>query len=142
MTKQFLTNSFEETQQLGRELAKKIKNGHCFALYGDLGSGKTTFVQGFAKGLGITKKIISPSFIIVRSYEIDLRNFYHVDLYRIHDEKDIEGLGLSEIINDPEAIVTIEWPGKIEDRLPKKRTNIYFEYIDPDKRKIIIKDYE
>src|SRR5664279_2141969 len=98
MTKKYINNSFEETQHLGYEFAKNIKQGQVLALFGDLGSGKTTFVQGFAKGLGITKKIISPTFIIVRSYEIGVRNFYHVDLYRIHNESDIDGLGLLEII--------------------------------------------
>jgi len=144
--KTIITKNFKETQRLGSQFADKLKRRGVIALYGDLGSGKTTFVQGLAKGLGIDKKIISPTFIIVRKYEIplkssalNLKSFYHVDLYRIENEKDIEGLGLVEIINDPENIVAVEWPEKIEKLLPKKRTNLYFEYFGDDKRQIILR---
>lgn len=68
--KPLITSSFKETQQLGFDFAKKLTSGGVIALHGNLGSGKTTFVQGFAKGLGIEKKIISPTFIIMRSYVI------------------------------------------------------------------------
>src|SRR6476660_7595573 len=98
-----ITKNFSETQQLGIDLAHSLIGGEVIALYGDLGSGKTTFVQGIAEGLGITQKIISPTFIIVRTYDIDYKNcknFYHIDLYRIESEKDIEGLGLAEIMQD------------------------------------------
>src|SRR5689334_12985517 len=120
MQESIITNDFEETQMLGEELAKKIQ-GNILALHGDLGAGKTTFLQGFAKGLGIKKQIISPTFIIMRTYEIAgddrFKQFYHVDLYRIESEHDVEGLGLLEIMKDPENIVAIEWPEKIENLL-------------------------
>ncbi len=145
MIKTVITNNFSETQQLGSKLSQNLQNAQIIALYGDLGSGKTTFVQGFAQGLGIKKKIISPTFIIVRTYEIDFgrkdlrfKNFYHIDLYRIKDEHDIEGLGLSEIMSDPENIVAIEWPEKIENLLPDKRISISFEYLDSNGRRISI----
>src|SRR3989337_2657138 len=93
-----ITESFEATQKLGKEFAQSLKKGAVIALHGDLGSGKTTFVQGFAKGLGIEKNIISPTFIIMRTYNVGIKNFYHVDLYRIESEKDVEGLGLPELI--------------------------------------------
>ncbi len=137
------TNKFSETQELGFNLGKNLKSGSTLALYGNLGSGKTTFVQGFAKGLGIKSKIISPTFIIVRKYDIRIKkqesrikNFYHIDLYRIESEKDVEGLGLKEILNDKSNIVAIEWPEKIEKILPKKRINLYFEYLGDNKREI------
>src|SRR6266404_1307525 len=83
--KKITTNSFKETQQIGFDFAKKIKGGQVLALYGDLGSGKTTFMQGLAKGLGITRNIISPTFIIMRSYQLGtrdlglgVRNLYHL----------------------------------------------------------------
>lgn len=143
MKQEIITNSFEKTRELGFDFAKTIKGG-VVALHGDLGSGKTTFVQGLAKGLGITKDIISPTFIIMRTYELgfkikDLRfkNFYHVDLYRIERERDVEGLGLIELMNDPENIVVIEWPDKIEHLLPENRVDIFFEYLGDDKRKIV-----
>jgi tRNA threonylcarbamoyladenosine biosynthesis protein TsaE len=140
-----VTRNFKETQKLGFEFANKLKGGSVVALHGNLGSGKTTFVQGLAKGLGIEKHLISPTFIIMRTYEpgfkikdLRFKNFYHVDLYRIESERDIGGLGLLEIINDPENIVVIEWPEKIEKVLPKDRVDIFFEYIQDDKRMIQI----
>lgn len=143
--KQIVTNSFEETQKLGEELAKTLKGGEVLALYGNLGSGKTTFMQGLAHGLGITRNIISPTFIIMRSYEVGTRdnglgisNLYHLDLYRIEDEKQAVGLGLEELIEDSHNIVAIEWPDKIENILPEKRISIYFEYMGDDKREIRI----
>lgn len=66
----FITSSYEETQKLGKEFTKKLQGGDIIALYGELGSGKTTFVQGLAKGLGIKRRIISPTFIIIRSYTL------------------------------------------------------------------------
>jgi len=153
MSQVFITNSFTQTQNLGKKFAEKLKTGGILALYGNLGSGKTTFVQGLAKGLGIKQKIISPTFIIIRKYNIrlkikDLRinNFYHIDLYRIESEKDVKELGLEEILEDPNNIIAIEWPEKIEKILPKKRVNLYFEYLpagrqglEHDKRKVILK---
>lgn len=138
MKQTIITNSYEETQKLGADFARKINSVSVLALHGDLGSGKTTFIQGLAKGLGIQNKIISPTFIIMRTYEINPKTFYHVDLYRIKDEKDITELGLIELMQDTQNIFAIEWPEKIEKILPKKRIDIFFEYIDENKRKIII----
>ena len=144
MKKTVTTNSFEETQMLGEDFAKTLKGGEVLALYGDLGSGKTTFMQGLAKGLGVTRNINSPTFIIMRTYEVSskdlgLQNLYHVDLYRIESEKDVEGLGLVELLNDPQNIVAIEWPDKIKNILPENKISIYFTYVDEDKRKIDFK---
>jgi tRNA threonylcarbamoyladenosine biosynthesis protein TsaE len=139
--KRIITDNFASTQKLGQEFAESLNGGSVIALHGNLGSGKTTFVQGLAKGLGIEKNIISPTFIIMRTYDVDIKNvkkFYHVDLYRIESEHDVEGLGLLELINDPENIIVIEWPDKIEHLLPEKRIDIYFEYLQDDKRKVSI----
>src|SRR5664279_1657237 len=106
--KNIITNSFAETQQLGVSFAKTLKHGEVIALHGDLGSGKTTFMQGIAKGLGIKKNIISPTFIIMRTYEIGSGHLYHVDLYRVEKERDVDGLGLGELLHDPESVVAIE----------------------------------
>jgi tRNA threonylcarbamoyladenosine biosynthesis protein TsaE len=145
MQKIITTNSFEETQKLGEEFAQTLKGGEVLALYGDLGSGKTTFMQGLAKGLGVSRNINSPTFIIMRTYEIsskdsELKNLYHVDLYRIESEKDVEGLGLRELLNDPQNIVAIEWPDKVKNILPENCISIYFKYVDEDKREINFKN--
>lgn len=144
----YLTNDFRETQKLGEEFAKDILKRHpsgavLIALHGELGSGKTTFVQGLAKGFGIKRRIISPTFIIVRSYNIKyqkLKMFYHIDLYRIKGERDIEGLGIKEIINDPQNIVAIEWAEKMRRLLPRKRWSVKFDYVGEDKRRVTIKN--
>ncbi len=144
----FITNSYGETQKLGEDFAKKLQGGDVIALYGELGSGKTTFAQGLARGLGIKQRIISPTFVIVREYKLKTQKskvkttiknsklFYHVDLYRIESSKEIEGLGLQEIISGRQNIVAIEWAEKIKELLPKERIDIYFEYIDEQKRRI------
>lgn len=142
MSKTIITNNLEETQKLGEHLARNLSS-NVIALYGDLGTGKTTFVQGVAKGLGIKNKIISPTFIIMRAYEIKSNNqkikcFYHLDLYRIENKKDLEELGIEEIMNDPQNVVVVEWAEKIKETLPKERIDIYFEYIDEKKRKITL----
>ena len=130
------------------------------ALYGNLGSGKTTFVQGLARGFGIKKRIISPTFIIVRQYKVSpLRSpfghlgggegirpstharcntFYHVDLYRIENQREIEGMGLREIINDGKNTIVIEWAEKMQNLLPKKRWDVEFKDLGGSKRKITI----
>jgi tRNA threonylcarbamoyladenosine biosynthesis protein TsaE len=145
MQKTVITDNFKKTQEFGEKFAATLQGGEVLALYGDLGSGKTTFMQGLAKGLGITRNIISPTFIIMRSYEIGTgdkglgtKNLYHLDLYRIANGEQAVDLGLKELMGDPENIVAIEWPDKIENLLPEKRINLYFEYLEDDKRQIRI----
>jgi tRNA threonylcarbamoyladenosine biosynthesis protein TsaE len=166
MQQEFITNSFEETQQVGENFAYLLDGGEVLALYGDLGSGKTTFVQGLAKGLGVVRKVNSPTFIIMREYKVDLQNypssdqgesrsqkdqfstpfhsartiqeFYHIDLYRIETKKELISLGLHDVFNKPENVVAVEWPEKAQGLLPKKRIEIHFEYLDEDRRKITI----
>ncbi len=117
-------------------LVSGIKDGGVVCLYGDLGSGKTTFVKGLAKALGIKARIISPTFLIIRSYG----RFYHIDLYRIDQPADLVNLGLSEILSDDSNIVVIEWPEKIHGLLPVKRIDVYFEIVDEKTRQISIKE--
>jgi len=137
---EIVTKSAKETQKLGQKLAASLKKREVIALYGELGSGKTTFVQGLARGLGIKQRIISPTFVFIRQYEIrDTQDvFYHADLYRIDKAEDTRGLGLEEIFVDPNAIVAIEWAEKIKKILPKERIDIYFNYLSQNKREIKI----
>ncbi len=134
--KVFITNSSKATQELGRDFAKVLKKGDIVCLYGDLGSGKTTFVQGLAEGLGIKQRIISPTFIIVRSYKLGVGSFYHIDLYRIESEKDFEGLGIEEIINNKNNIIAIEWAEKLKSLMPAKRVDVKFSYEEESIRKV------
>ncbi len=139
------TKNIEETQGLGQNFAREIlasgikKSAVVLALQGDLGAGKTTFLQGFAKGLGVREKINSPSFVILKRFGLrnkKFKNFYHIDCYRLKDEKDLEHFGFKEIIADPENIVAIEWSERIEKILPKGKTVIEFNHLEEGKRVI------
>ena len=136
----FITKSFLETENLGEKFSSFVKNGDLICLYGELGSGKTTFVRGLAKGLKVKSRIISPTFTIIRRHKLDDNYFYHVDFYRVNDEKDIGSLGLNEILEDKDSIKVLEWPEKIKDLLPQERIDIWFEYIDEKRRRITIKN--
>lgn len=116
----------------GRECATAI------CLYGELGSGKTTFVQGFAKGLGITKRLLSPTFIIVRRYNIpkDQSFLYHVDLYRVTGA-DLEGIGITEILADSKSYVVVEWAEKLGKYLPDSRIDIWLAALANGKHKLV-----
>jgi tRNA threonylcarbamoyladenosine biosynthesis protein TsaE len=143
---QFLTESYLETQDMGMALAETIENRDkavVFGLSGELGAGKTTFLQGFAKGLGIKEKVISPTFVIMNHFDIKkgkFRNFYHLDCYRIEKASEMENLGFEEIIADPKNIVCIEWPEKIKKILPEDLILIKFKITKENSREITI-DY-
>jgi len=130
---------------LSKEVLKtKLKKGALIiGLKGDLGGGKTTFLQGFSKGLGIKQKITSPTFVIMRRYKIQntrykIQNFYHIDCYRIEKPKEILNLGFKEIISNPQNIVVIEWADRIRKILPKKAIIIKFEFVGKTTRKIYL----
>ncbi len=139
---QVKTKSPKETQKLGEKIAAKLKGGEVIALYGDLGSGKTVFVQGLAKGLGIKRRVVSPTFVFMRTYPFYLNRkpmaFYHLDLYRGESNQDFEALGLEEIFA-PDTIVVLEWANKIEKELPPKHIKVYFSSLNERTRNITIK---
>ena len=147
MKLKYLTANPSQTKKLGEILAKEIlktqpkKIAQILGLEGDLGGGKTTFLQGFAKGLGIKQKILSPTFIILKRFKIkDLRfkYFYHIDCYRIKKPKEILDLGFKEIITNPQNIVAVEWADRIRKIMPKTMIWIRFEFVDKKTRKITL----
>ena len=150
--RQITSHSAKETQNLAKKLAislRKRKNSKkralILALEGDLGGGKTTFLQGFAKGLGIRQKILSPTFIIMRKFQIPkskFQKFYHFDCYRIQKSKEILDLGWREIISNPQNIIAVEWADRIRKILPKKTTKIKFKFIDKNTRHFEIVEVE
>ena len=137
---EFITESSQETKDLGQKIAADLVGGEILALTGDLGSGKTKFVQGFSKGLGLTSRIISPTFILMRKYRASDKDFYHIDLYRLEKEvdKEVVNLGVTDIWGKPGNIVVIEWAEKIKDVIPPKANWIKFEDMGEDKRRITI----
>lgn len=132
------TKSARQTQKIAKDLLRKIpkrrKQAFIIALKGDLGSGKTTFVQGLAKALDIKEKITSPTFVIFKKYN----NFYHFDCYRIEKPEEILELGFKEIIQNPKNIVAIEWAERIKRIIPKDALWLKFNFIDENKRKISV----
>lgn len=134
---EFISTSEAKTIGLAEKIAKTAKGGQVYALFGDLGSGKTTFVKGFAEGLGVVKTITSPTFVIMKLYATTLKiKLAHLDCYRLKDATDAESLGVSEIINDKNYLLIIEWPERIKEILPKDHIKIVFEYLDEKRRKI------
>jgi tRNA threonylcarbamoyladenosine biosynthesis protein TsaE len=142
----FVSFSPKQTQKLANLLLKKTGSSQplVFALSGPLGSGKTCFVQGMAKALGVKENIISPSFIIMRPFlvadnkKIKKRFFWHIDCWRL-GKKDLSYLGLREILSNSENIVCIEWADKVKSLLPQT-VFLTFSYLDKNSRKIIIKN--
>jgi tRNA threonylcarbamoyladenosine biosynthesis protein TsaE len=137
----YFSQSLEQTQKLSQKLAKTLKGGEVIALYGQLGAGKTTFIQKVAKALGIKRRIPSPSYILCRSYKIPKlpgKTLQHIDLYKIESLKDLASLDLEEIIADPNNITMIEWAEKAKEILPKKRIDINIVYKGERQREITI----
>lgn len=135
--RKYITGSEEETRRLAKKIAKKIKHG-VVALTGELGAGKTTFVQGFAQAMGVKEKIISPTFVLIRQHKIPniKKVLYHLDLYRLDNQRQFRELGIEEIIDNPNNLVVIEWAEKIKNLLPKYTTAISFEIIDANTRRL------
>ncbi|RJP46441.1 MAG: tRNA (adenosine(37)-N6)-threonylcarbamoyltransferase complex ATPase subunit type 1 TsaE [Armatimonadetes bacterium] len=135
------TNSVEETQNFAQNLAKKYTQGGIIALIGPLGSGKTAFTQGFAQGLDIKNKLLSPTFVLMRQYKIPHNPkglLYHIDLYRLENTQQITGLGLEEIFANPHNIILIEWADKLGSLLPKQAAKITFRTVNVTKREITV----
>lgn len=138
---EYLSKSEKETYQIAKDLAQKAQPGDIFTLEGDLGSGKTTFIKGFAKALGIKNEVTSPTFVLLKKYKVlnsnrGIQNLIHVDCYRMDSPEDAYSIGLDEFFGDKEAIILIEWPSKITSLLPKRTKKIKFEYINTSTRKI------
>jgi len=124
---EIFSKSAEETKKIGRRLSADFSGGEIICFKGDLGAGKTTFVQGLAEGLGIEKRVTSPTFILMRKYKVKhyknvrIRNLYHIDLYRLETaiENELINLGIKDIWGKPENVVVIEWGDKATGIYPK-----------------------
>lgn len=128
-------HSLEETKELATRLAELVEPQQTITLEGDLGAGKTTFTQAFARGLGITRTVNSPTFTIMKQYEGRLP-LNHLDVYRLADSE--EDLGWDEIFYG-DAVTVVEWAHLIEEDLPKERLAIEITRIDEDARKFVLK---
>ena len=136
----YITNSEEETKKFAKEFAKKLKVGDVIVLTGDLGSGKTKFVEGVLSNFGLENEISSPTFTIVNEYKKDDINIYHFDVYRLEDSDEFYAIGGEEYFE--KGICLIEWGEIIEDALPNKYIKINFKRnIEDDNKREINIDY-
>lgn len=128
----------QKTKELAAKIAQKINPGAVFLLYGDLGSGKTTFVRYIVESLGIDSRVQSPTFVIVRKYSDEsakgkIKQVFHADLYRISDENQITDLGLKEMSEEENSVMFIEWPELVEEEF-KYGAKMYFETTGENER--------
>lgn len=136
-----ILDSVDDTKQFAKELLTKLENKNVIALEGSLGAGKTTFVQGLAASLGIKKRVLSPTFVFLRSYKLEnqpYRVFHHFDLYRCETLTDVKSIGLEEFLLEKNCLIAIEWPEIAKDLLPKNIVWVSFKKIDENSREIEI----
>lgn len=136
MKKTFFTSSPEETRKLARDLAKGLVPGSTLALFGNLGAGKTCFVQGLAEGLQIESCVSSPTYTLANEYSGKIP-LYHIDLYRIQSEDEVISMGLDTYLFGA-GITVIEWADRAEELLPANTHRIYLDHIEerPETRRI------
>ncbi|MCK4635719.1 MAG: tRNA (adenosine(37)-N6)-threonylcarbamoyltransferase complex ATPase subunit type 1 TsaE [Candidatus Moranbacteria bacterium] len=137
--KKIITKSAKETQQLAFDYTKKIEKGQVVCFQGELGAGKTTFIQGILKSLNAKGPYTSPTFVIMKKYDVKhaiIDTVYHIDAYRI-DHSALFDLGWEEIIQNKKALILLEWPEKIEKSLPKNARLIKFKWIDENSRELV-----
>lgn len=118
----YISESLEDTQEFAVGFAERLMPGDVLCMYGDLGAGKTAFVKGLARGLGIREHVTSPTFTIVNEYFGRLK-LYHFDAYRIADPDEMYEIGYEEYVYG-DGVTVIEWPQLIDEILPEKRYNV------------------
>ncbi len=146
------TFSKEEIPKISKEILKslifnlKSDKALVVALSGELGAGKTTLTQEIAKQLGIKENIISPTFVLIKSYgfsnkliKLKVNKLVHIDAYRFDSSDELLKLGWNELISDPKNLIIIEWPERVEEIIPKDAIRIKLTHVDEERRNIDIK---
>lgn len=136
----YITNNVNETEELGAKFAKNLPGGTVIAMYGDLGAGKTAFVRGMAKGMGLECRVTSPTFTIVNEYLGD-RELIHFDMYRLGSADELFDIGWEDYLSRG-AVCAVEWSENVEDAFTGDEISLTIEKIDDDKRKITIEGAE
>ena len=131
----FETASSEETKCVARLLAAHLRPGHVILLTGDLGAGKTQFVQGLAEALGVTDAVVSPTFNIVLTYDGARLPLNHFDWYRLDDAEDLEDIGFYEYV-ESDGVTCIEWGDRFPDKLPDEYVEISLRVVHGEMREI------
>ena len=139
-SEEYITHSAEETMTLGRELAPRLRDVRAVILRGDLGSGKTTLIKGIAEGLHAASRddVTSPTFTLIHEYRGPEVNVFHVDLYRISTERELDTLGLDELFSEPGNLVLLEWGEKFPRLQHESEVEIAIERIGDQERRIVL----
>ncbi len=157
MTKTFVTKQASETEAAGEWLAGRLRGGQVVCLSGDLGGGKTTFMKGLARGLGVARTITSPTFVVEAVHQCKIQNskchrfkrgpakgsgkirtVYHFDVYRVKSAAEVLALGWEEVLADPDGVVVVEWAERIAEILPPRCIWVRFKFVDQNTREIRI----
>lgn len=153
------TKSESETRRVAAKFAKSLKGGEVVALYGDLGAGKTVWVKGMAKGLGIRERVLSPTFVFLQCHslkqsriknprtrtssvqgrqELRIKQLCHVDAYRLKSAQEFLSIGIEDYLGEPDTVTVIEWAEKAEELLRgKKVIRINFEFGKKEEERVI-----
>ena len=137
LVREITSTSVEQTHELGARLGSVVQAGDVIALQGDLGAGKTNFVQGLARGLDISEDVNSPTFILANEYYGGRLPLYHIDAYRVEDAVEADGFGLDDYLNG-DGVTVIEWAERVRAALPHDLLWIEMEYRDETTRALSI----
>ena len=137
---EFITNSELETEQLGERLAKAVSGGAVIAMYGDLGAGKTAFVRGMARGMGLTCRVSSPTFTIVNEY-LGERELIHFDMYRLSGAEELFDIGWEGYISRG-AVCVVEWSENVQDAFFGDEIKVTIDKLSDTGRRIRIEGVE
>ncbi|MFA6526229.1 MAG: tRNA (adenosine(37)-N6)-threonylcarbamoyltransferase complex ATPase subunit type 1 TsaE [Candidatus Buchananbacteria bacterium] len=142
----YSSKSEKDTYNLAKKFAAKLHGGEVLCLIGDLGAGKTAFTKGIAAGLGISNTITSPTFVLMKNYEVKSQKFVkskvkylvHIDAYRLDNGEQLVDIGVLDYFKDHNCITVIEWADRVKDIWPDKVIKIEFKILKGDKREIRI----
>jgi len=134
-----ISNSAAETEAFGERWGRDAKPGWVIGLSGDLGAGKTQFVKGVARGLGITVRVHSPTFTLVNIYSGGRLPLYHLDLYRLETREAIESAGIYDFFR-PDGVAVVEWAERWPEQPQPYTTTLRFEVLNPSQRRLTYED--
>ena len=137
---EFISHSQLETEEVGRKLAEKLPGGSVVAMYGDLGAGKTAFVRGMAKGMGLSCRVSSPTFTIVNEY-LGERELIHFDMYRLSSADELFDIGWEDYLSRG-AVCAVEWSENVQDAFFGDEIVVRIEKLNDTDRKILIEGVE
>lgn len=141
MNKKMVSKNEKETKKIATDLAKQLKGGEILMLTGDLGAGKTTFLQELAKRIGVQERVNSPTFNIMKLYKPKnktIKVFCHIDAYRLDSGKDLKVLGIDEIWGNDDTVTAVEWAEIIKDIYPNHYIKVDIKHISENERELTI----